>query len=182
MQANKVIKMRVIRGIGQGALAGLIGAAVMHGFRLCWEARVDSSRHAVFGFDHEADVNAARLVWFCISRENLTEERAAQLGLAMHYALGAMIGSFYAGISAQRGWSGKASGTLLGCLLWLCADEIPISISGISQPFQKSIASHAGALAAHLLFGVTVENALRFRDEKSKKIFERHPLQAYPIL
>lgn len=58
---------------------------------------------------------------------------------------------------AARGrWLHKGRGAVFGALLWLCADEIPISFSGVSNPFKKSAVSHGSALAAHLLFGITV--------------------------
>lgn len=121
----------------------------MHGFRLFWETATSrDNRETIFGFDHEADVNAARLVFRLFSTTNLTEHQAGQLGIVMHYALGAMLGIIY-----KPTWHPADSGALFGALLWLCADEIPISVCGISDPFKKSAASHASALAAHLAFG-----------------------------
>lgn len=145
------------RNIWIGITAGLVGSAAMHGFRLVWESAVaHNSRHTIFGFDREADENGARLAYGFFSDDVLMEPVARRLGIAMHYGLGATFGIFYA-LSRARGLSGGA----LGVLLWLGADEIPISLLAISNPFAKSIASHVGALASHLLFGIAVTRTLR---------------------
>lgn len=129
----------------------------MHGFRLLWETVITRNPHnTIFGFDHEADVNAARLISRLSSTANLTEDQARQLGVFMHYALGATLGIVY-----KLTWHPHDSGAVFGVLLWLCADEIPMGVSGISDPFKKSTASHAGALAAHLVFGCVTAKAVR---------------------
>jgi hypothetical protein len=140
-----------------GIAAGLTGAAAMHAFRLLWEPAVaHNHRHTIFGFDREADINGAQRAYRLFSRRRLAEPAASQLGIVMHYALGATFGIFYA-LSPVP----SLSGPTLGALLWLCADEIPISLSGISDPRAKSLRSHAGALASHLLFGIAVNQSLR---------------------
>lgn len=140
-----------------GAAAGVAGSAGMHAFRVIWEAAVShNSRHAIFGFDREADVNGARLAYRIFSGGRLSEPAARHLGIAMHYGLGATFGLLYALSGAPA-----ISGAALGALLWLFADEIPISASGISDPFAKSPRSHAAALASHLLFGLVVTQTVR---------------------
>jgi hypothetical protein len=148
--------MSLLRNIGIGMSAGLAGAAAMHGFRLAWEAVLSrDNRHTIFGFDHEADVNAARIVYELFSKERLPDQPAGRIGLAMHYLFGAGLGILY-----QVTWRTAGSDAAFGMLLWLCADEIPISLSGISDSFAKSAASHASALAAHVIFaGVTGRTA-----------------------
>lgn len=152
----------MIRDVWRGTVAGLAGSAVMHGFRLWWEITTgDCPRHAVFGFDREADVQSAQLLYLWFSDERPSEQQAARFGLALHYLYGAVLGSLYAVALPRNNWLGKSGGSPLGALLWLCADEIPISAAGISNPFRRSVASHGSALAAHLLFAATVENTLR---------------------
>lgn len=129
----------------------------MHGFRLLWECAIlHDSRHTIFGFDHKADVNAARLTYRVLWDESLPEEKAGRMGMGLHYAFGAMLGMLY-----QACDGGGNHGAIFGALLWLCADEIPISASGIFNPFAKSAASHASALAAHVVFGFVTAKTLR---------------------
>lgn len=141
--------MSLLRKLGIGVSAGLAGSAVMHGFRLIWERTVSrDARHTIFGFDDEADANGARLAYQLFSRDVLPAPQARRIGIAMHYGLGTALGVAY-----QFSWPVACSDNWFGILLWLCADEIPISAVGISDPFAKSAASHTGALAAHLIFG-----------------------------
>jgi hypothetical protein len=58
-------------------------------------------------------------------------------------------------------WIAQSSGVAPGALLWIGADELPISLTGISDPFRRSIASHASALIAHVVFAVTVDQMVR---------------------
>jgi len=150
-------RMPSFRDICLGTTAGLAGSAAMHVFRLFWEPAVSrNSRHTIFGFDREADINGARLAYRLFSGDRLFRAAASQLGIAMHYGLGATFGMFYSLFPVH-----PLSPASLGALLWVFADEIPISASGISHPAAKSLASHAAALASHLLFGVVVTHTLR---------------------
>jgi hypothetical protein len=154
--------MPTFRNILPGIAAGLAGAAAMHAFRLVWEAAVSQhSRHTIFGFDREADINGARLAHRLFSRDRMSEPVASQLGIVMHYGLGSTFGILSA-VSPVSSLPPAA----LGALLWVGADEIPIALSGISDPARKSIASHAGALASHLLFAIAVTQTLRVLSPK----------------
>jgi hypothetical protein len=141
--------MSLLRNINVGVAAGLSGSAAMHVFRLVWE-NVGSrdGRHTLFGFDRESDVNAARLGYELFFDRVLSEAQAGRVGVAMHYAFGAVLGIAYQFIPPPA-----RSDVAFGALLWLCADELLIAVSDISDPFRKSAASHASAFAAHLIFG-----------------------------
>src|SRR5438067_2989479 len=135
--------MPVLGALSRGLLAGLVGSAAMHIFRLGWEAVINCDpRKGIFGFDREADVY---LIYRCISRERPPELRAGRTGLALHYVYGASLGALYALIKPRVRWIARSSGVAPGALLWIGADELPISLTGISDPFRRSIASHASA-------------------------------------
>ncbi len=130
----------------------------MHAFRLLWERLAGHSpKHGIFGFDYEADVNSVQLLCSAIGVEELQDDVAAKLGLTLHYAYGAALGALYSVFAARRPWVRRGFGTAFGSVLWLIADELPISAAHVSRPFDRSGASHAGALASHLLFGATVD-------------------------
>ena len=149
--------MSLLRHITTGLTAGLAGAAAMHVLRIGWEAVVSSnSRHTIFGFDREADVNSARLSSQFLWNRELDERSAARLGLTMHYAFGAALGIAY-----SLAWPRKLSALSFGAVIWLCADEIPISVAGISDPSAKSAASHGSALVAHFIFGSVTDAVMR---------------------
>ena len=141
-----------------GAVAGLVGAYAMQQFRTAWNRKfVASPRDAVYGLDEEADLKSAHLLTkFFVSR-TLPKQDALRLALLLHYGYGAIAGAGYA-ISAAR-WPPMKTGcgSLFGTGLWLLGDELPISLSGLSNPFARSVRSHVSAFAAHLLFGATTE-------------------------
>ena len=143
---------------GSGLLAGVAGSGVMHAFRAIWELAIDNQQGSgLYGLDHEADVKGARLVNAILSRKPLTEPEAAKLGMLLHYALGAGLGFCYGLASPYRRKRDWRHGAALGAALWVFADWVPISLSGIYAPVKKTFASHAGALATHVLFGMVVE-------------------------
>jgi hypothetical protein len=145
----------------RGLLAGLAGSAFMHGFRFCWEnVTYRRSEHALFGFDQEADVNAAR-VFASLFHYMPSERKAAQLGIGLHYAFGTLLGCLYAAVRKRSDKFETGKPICRGVVLWLYADEIPVALSAISNPFRKSLLSHSGALLAHLVFAFTVENTFQ---------------------
>jgi hypothetical protein len=141
-----------------GAGAGVAGSFAMHMFRLCWESATSHDpEQAIFGFDREADVNSARRLASTFVEQVMDPESAAKLGLALHYAYGAVVGSGYAVLSRRRAWMRLGFGTAFGAILWFAGDEVLISMAGLSRPFERKCISHVGALGSHLLFGVTLE-------------------------
>jgi hypothetical protein len=148
--------------LSRGLLAGLLGSAAMHVFRLGWEAVMNRDpRKGIFGFDREADVNSIYFMCRCISLERPPEIRAGRTGLALHYVYGASLGALYALTKPRVRWIARSSGVAPGALLWIGADELPISLTGISDPFRRSLASHASALLSHVVFAVTVDQMVR---------------------
>jgi hypothetical protein len=161
--------MRLASKFACGAFAGLAGAAAMHGFRLAWEAAIRRQpEHAIFGFDEEADVNSSRVLCRILLRRTISRSAARKTGIALHYLYAAMIGGCYFVLASRKPQLRSASGTAFGAVLWLVADEIPITLSRISDPFNKSAASHAAALSAHLLFGAVVEAIHGLSHQQSK--------------
>ena len=127
----------------------------MHLFRKASERGTHQNpQHAIFGFDHEADVNSARLVSGFVTRRDLHESSAARIGMALHYVYGAALGSGCALLNLDT-WSPL----VLGGTLWLIVDEVPIALVGISNPFRKSFTSHTGAFLAHYIFATVLVRA-----------------------
>jgi hypothetical protein len=178
-QDQTLTLMPLVRNVCVGMAGGIAGSAAMHSFRIFWETAISrDTRDTIFGFNHEADVIAARLVFRLFSNRTLTEHQAGQLGIAMHYWLGATLGIVYKLACCSAG-----SGALFGALLWLYADEMPISLSGISDPFKKSAASHASALAAHLVFGCVTAQAVQvMQPERSLFWMKYDSKQTEPML
>jgi hypothetical protein len=141
-----------------GAVAGLVGAYAMQQFRTAWNRDyAASARDAVYGLDEEADLNSANVLTSFFIGRTLPKKDALRLALLLHYGYGAFAGAGYA-VSAAKWLRIKTGyGTLFATGVWLLGDELPISLSGLSNPFARSIRSHASAFAAHLLFGSATE-------------------------
>ena len=134
--------------IWRGALGGLAGSLAMHVFRKAWEVSTQHrSEDGIFGFDREADVNSARLVSSLVIGRQLDQTSAADLGMGLHYAYGTALGCVCSMLKLET-----FSPLLLGGILWIVVDEIPISVSGISKPRRKSFVSHSGAFLMHCVF------------------------------
>ena len=165
---NRLLTSKVI----QGALAGIAGAMAMHAFRLGWESlTAHKPEHGIFGFDREADVHSAQLLVQLLLRRNVSDTVAETIGISLHYCYGAAVGASYSGIALRTPQARKGFGTVFGAVLWLAGDELPISILGISDPRNKTVASHAAAFAAHLLFGTVVEGVVRATTKSNSGIF-----------
>jgi hypothetical protein len=100
----------------------------------------NAPEYGMFGFDREADINAARLVNAVLFSRTIPEEEAEKPDLALHYLYGSGVGLCYAAFAARSSQLRAGGGTSFGAALWLLGDEIP-----------------AAALAAHLLLRVVVE-------------------------
>jgi hypothetical protein len=151
----------------------------MHAFRIAWERiNPDLVRHAIFGFDRQADIDSAQLINALLARPPLPIESAARLGLVLHYLYGAMLGTAYAAARARAPRLASARGIPAGVALWLLADEISITLSGISNPLDRSLASHLSALAAHLVYVFTIEGILRRPDRRRAAVQQLSPVSS----
>lgn len=145
-----------------GAVAGLAGAYVMQKFRIAWNKQYEATpQDAVFGLDQEADLTSANMLTNMALGRTLPESDAEKLALVLHYAYGAIAGSVYALGLSRFPWADAGCGTLFGTAVWAFGDELPITLSGISDPRKRTALSHGSAFFAHLLFGATTELSRR---------------------
>ena len=154
---------KLIRQAALGAFAGVAGALAMQAFRSVWRRLTcDRTEDGIFGFDREADVNSMQKLSKAVLGRALAQPDTEKLALAFHYGYGATAGALYAVASERAPVIRVGFGTVFGGLLWLAGDEFPITVSGVSNPCDKTVASHASALAVHLLFGSVVEGMSRY--------------------
>ena len=144
----------------RGALAGLVGAAAMKGSLYLWHsATKHEPRHGAFGLDDEADIESAQILSLQIAKRKLRNSTAKAVGVALHYGFGAATGAAYQVVADKRPEVRLGRGTAFGAVLWLLADELPITLARITLPQNRSFGSHAVALGAHLLFGSILDFA-----------------------
>ena len=145
-----------------GAIAGTIAAFAMQQFVSLWHGtKGRKEEDGAFGLDREADVNAAQKLWHVLFQKELTETEALKIARAMHYGYSAAASAGYAILVSKNQIFRAGFGTAYGVALWLAGDEIGITLMRLSDPRSKTKASHAVALAAHLVFGAVTELSRR---------------------
>jgi hypothetical protein len=164
----------------KGAIAGLIGGlfaswimnrfqdGVSHISKRFNEEEADrqwsreQARHlrhqASEGEEEPATVKAAVAVAEKVFDHELEPEEKRPAGTIVHYAYGAAIGALYGWAAERSELARSASGTLFGATLWFGSDEIGVPMFGLSKkPTEYPLSTHASALAAHVVYGVTTE-------------------------
>lgn len=143
-----------------GGIAGLAGAQVMQWFRTAWNDR-HAIESGVFGLDREADVRSIQMLASKLFGRSVNSDAAECIALGFHYGYGAAAGAAYA-VAAERWPAMRAGlGTAFGVFVWIFGDEVPIWLTGVSDPRLKTAESHGSALIAHLLFGAVTDAAMR---------------------
>lgn len=156
-QASRLM-MPIPKSLVVGAAAGLVGAFVMQQFRSAWNQHsVATPEDGVFGLDREADLKSADMLTNFLLGRKWPEADAEKLALVLHYAYGALAGAVYASTVTRVPVLRAGKGTLFAMAVWFFGDELPITFSGISDPFERTARSHGSAVAAHLLFGLATE-------------------------
>ena len=121
-------------------------------------ARAEQRQRASEGEDDPATVKAAVAVAENVFDYELEEEEKKPAGAIVHYAYGAAIGALYGWAAERSDLARSASGTLFGAAIWFGSDEIGVPMFGLSKaPTEYPLSTHASALAAHVVYGVTTE-------------------------
>lgn len=152
---------RLGRGIMAGAVAGLIGSAVLKLYMLGarslhegrWQTQLDGNGPA----HRVADLAARKL-----TGSGLTPRGRVLGGELVHYAFGAVVGGIYGGLAEYAPWTTAGTGALFGSGVFLAADESSMPALGLSNlPWRETPAAQTEHLLAHLAFGVATELSRR---------------------
>lgn len=158
-----------------GAIGGLIGAWAMDKFQ---EQLSGDKGTAAKNRWHRAPATvrtASKLADIFLKRE-LTEREMRFAAPAVHYAFGAVNGAIYAAtINSKLGrkpyWS-----VLYGTGLWASADEIAVPLLKLAEsPWKFGWKSHAAALAAHWIYGLSVDGTTRAADAATEASTHKRP-------
>lgn len=83
-------------------------------------------------------------------------------GIAVHYSLGMLPGAIYGALYDRVPALSTGRGSLFGLGLFLVQDEGLNAVTGLSgKPGQYPWQDHARGLAAHVLFGMVTDTAIR---------------------
>jgi putative membrane protein len=152
---------RVLKNVIAGLAGGLIASYVMEEFQYAVQqlGKRSSSENANQNGDAEpATSKAADALSEAATGEPLPDERKALGGELVHYAFGGAVGAMYGAAAAGREEITAWAGLPFGATLWLVADEVGVPLVGLSRkPTAYPLKTHASALAAHLVYGLTTE-------------------------
>ncbi|MEO7504505.1 MAG: DUF1440 domain-containing protein [Sphingomicrobium sp.] len=147
---------RPLRGLAAGIAAGLAASLAMNLFQRAW-TRVSPLPEG----DDPATVKAAQKTRRAATGKYFAREDKEAAGNAVHYLFGAGLGAAYGLIAEYRPEVTKGFGTLFGAAS-AALDEVGVPAAGLSgPPTNFPAATHAYALASHVVFGGATEAGRR---------------------
>jgi hypothetical protein len=158
-------KLSIARGAWAGALAGTMASWVMDRVQgpilSAGSEEAKARERAAAGDEEPATVRVAAALARAAGRP-LQGERERRLGgQVVHYATGAAFGSLFAVLVPRGRAPALLAGAAFGALVWLVNDETIVPLLGFAKgPRAYPPSTHAKALAAHLVYGVTTGTSL----------------------
>ena len=147
-----------VRGFVGGALAGVAGAWVMNR----WHDAVASGQQSQGGEDESATVKAADALSRRFAHHPLAERAKQPAGTAVHYGYAALAGGLYGAAAEALPAVSMARGVPWALGLWLFGDELAVPALHLAKPpAQVPMRTHAEALSAHLVYGLTADTLRR---------------------
>ena len=177
-KANNRDEGDVSKGAAAGLVAGFVASWTMNQFQAAWSKAAEGfekpngaqsmqpseGQHPGQGSEQnkenqdDATVKAAKAISEAIFGHKLEEREKRATGAAVHYAFGTVTGGLYGAVAELAPEVTTGMGLPFGAAFWLVADETAVPLLGLSKPPTEYPAStHAYALAAHLVFGLTAE-------------------------
>lgn len=172
----------VLKGLVAGMVGGLVASWTMNQFQAAWSMAAEGFEkpHGAQSMQpsegqqtgqgpeqnkanqDDATVKAARAVSEGIFGHKLKENEKKPAGALVHYAFGTATGGLYGAAAEFAPEITTAAGLPFGAIFWLVADEIAVPLLGLSKgPTEYPPATHAYALASHLVYGLTAEAVRR---------------------
>jgi len=158
----------LLKHVVAGATAGLAGAWAMDCFQNLL-SKASSRPNGVPGQqgqqqqeDEPTTVKTADAIAVGITGHPVPKEEKAIAGAAVHYAFAGAVGAMYGAAASHTDDVTAWAGLPFGATVWLVSDEMGVPLSGLSKgPWEYPLATHANALAAHLVYGITTEMVRR---------------------
>jgi hypothetical protein len=181
-EESQVSGTSLIKGVAAGVVGGLVASAVMNQFQVFLSKLMENEGEKSHGAqsqqpgspDHgvalelqkrgadEPDDNAAIRAGNAVSElvfdHHLTKAGKDKAGELAHYAMGATSGAIYGAVAELAPIATFGQGIPFGAAVWLVADEALVPAAGLSKgPTEYPASTHAYALAAHAVYGLTTE-------------------------
>jgi putative membrane protein len=160
----------VWKGAAAGLVGGLVASWVMNEFQtgLSKAAEAGAARNADSGDrtessppqgeSEDATMKAAEAISETLADRRLTKEQKKTAGPIVHYTFGSSVGAVYGALAEVTAPMPTWWGLPFGAAVWVGADEVAVPAFGLSKsPLEYPASTHASALAAHLVYGVTTD-------------------------
>ncbi len=148
----------VLKGAVAGLIGGIAATVAMGGFQALLKSLSEEKKQSKKKEDEPANVKAAEAISENVFDHKLKKSEKEPAGEAMHWVMGAGSGLIYGVASELAPGSTAGYGLGFGAAVWIIADEIAVPALGLSKPITEfPISTHASALSAHLVYGVTAD-------------------------
>lgn len=151
----------LIKGLLAGAAGGLLASYLMEQFQAGWGAAAEaigSSKKRSGRKPDPTTVKAANVISEKVTGRKLPLNYKSIAGEAMHYGMGTSSATVYGVLAEVAPIVTIGNGTGFGTGVWLLADELAVPAAGLSSsPKEIPLATHAYALASHLVYGWITE-------------------------
>ena len=158
----------VWKGAVAGAAGGLVASWVMNQFQAALSkasgaigndgSQADGQEASEQQSNDDATMKAADAIAKSLLDRTLTKPEKQSAGPAVHYAFGSTVGAMYGAVAELVPRTTAAWGVPFGTAVWLGADEVAVPALGLSKaPVEYPLSTHASALAAHLVYGLTTD-------------------------
>ncbi len=151
------------KGALSGAIAGLVASWTMNQFQAgLSKIQNQQSGGTEQGEGEDATMKAANLASKEILHRELSKEEKRKAAPYIHYGFGTIMGALYGIMAEEFPAATSGSGTAYATGVFLVADEGAVTALGLgAKPDKVPLASHASALASHLVYGVSTESVRR---------------------
>lgn len=164
------MRLQVVTPLGallRGIVAGLAGSAAQDVFFGVTRSITPGQPKDAFDppeaqqlSEQPTETVARRLVEGLGARDSLAPDAKHVAGRAVHYGFGGGWGGLYGLVreSTSALGEGPASGAAFGAAVWLVSDNAVLPAFKLAGgPRRYPVKNHAYAIAAHLVYGVTVQ-------------------------
>jgi uncharacterized membrane protein YagU involved in acid resistance len=155
-------RTRVYKGLIAGSIGGLAASWVMTRFQIKLSRALATPPDSRKEHEDDATVQTANKISSEVLDHELSPEEKKVAGPLVHYAYGAGIGALYGGLVQKYQTASSGFGTAYGAAAWALGDEVAVPALGLGKkPAEVPAPQHLQALAAHLVYGVTLEGVRR---------------------
>ncbi|HXS95494.1 MAG TPA: DUF1440 domain-containing protein [Candidatus Limnocylindrales bacterium] len=154
-------KDKAYKGLIAGAIGGLAASWIMTRFQFLL-ARTLGNSDPHEGQGEDATVKTAQKISSGLLHHELSPGEKKTAGPIVHYAYGTSIGALYGALAQKYEGTTSGFGSGYGAAAWALGDEIAVPALGLGKkPAETPLSQHMQFLAAHVVYGVTLEGVRR---------------------